>query len=151
MRLRSLPVWWMTATVFLTLLWTVQLAGQAKTTKKKVETTAIKTQANPTSGVELFKSYCASCHGMQAKGDGPVAESLRMRPSNLTELSKRNQGTFPVYRVEQLLGGTDDLAPHGSKTMPVWGPVFRSINNDEGLGALRVRNLVSYLESIQRK
>ncbi len=145
MRVRSLPV------LALAAILAAPLAAQSKTAPKKVEVSPIKTQARPASGPELFKAYCASCHGLDAKGAGPAAEALRMRPTDLTLLSRKNNGKFPVYRVEHLLGGTDELASHGSKTMPVWGPVFRTMNRDEGLGALRVRNLVSFLETIQQK
>lgn len=128
----------------------LSVAAQSKT-PKRVETTAVKASANPASGVDLYQAHCASCHGADAKGGGPAAEALRMRPSDLTLLSRKNNGKFPVYRVEHLLGGSDELVPHGSRTMPVWGPVFRTMNRDEGMAAMRVRNLVTYLESIQQK
>jgi len=119
--------------------------------QKKVEPAAVKTQANPASGEELYKAYCASCHGVDAKGGGPAAEALRMRPADLTQLAARNGKKFPAFRVEQMLGGSDELRAHGSRQMPVWGPIFRQLSRDEGLAALRVRNLVGYLAKIQAK
>ena len=119
---------------------------------KKLETVPITKQADPASGPELYRAYCASCHGLDAKGGGPVAESMRMRPTDLTQLTRNNNGKFPAFRVQQLLGGSDEVpAAHGTRTMPVWGPVFRQMNRDEGLAALRVKNLTSYLESVQAK
>lgn len=143
--------WWVCPALLLQCAAWTPAAAQSVPAPKKLETAAVKTQASPASGPELYKAYCASCHGSDAKGGGPAAEALRMRPSDLTLLSRKNGGRFPVYRVQHLLGGADELVPHGSKTMPVWGPVFRTMNRDEGLSAMRIRNLVSYLESIQAK
>lgn len=73
-------------------------------------------------GESLYRSYCASCHGMDGKGSGPAADSFRMRPTDLTLLSQRNGGEFPAYKLGRLLGGADELPAHGSRRMPVWGP-----------------------------
>ena len=101
----------------------------------------------PISGALLYRSYCASCHGERAKGDGPAAQSLNMKPTDLTLLAKKNQGKFPVFQVERILGGDLELPVHGSRTMPVWGPAF----NQRAQSREKVRRLVDYLISIQEK
>jgi len=100
-------------------------------------------------GATLYRSHCASCHGLKARGDGPVAQALQMKPADLTELERKNNGKFPAYRVEKMLGGTDDLPVHGSKQMPVWGPAFSKTGGDGDNAAARVKNLVEYLRTIQ--
>ena len=75
------------------------------------------------SGGNLFGFYCASCHGREGKGDGPVASALTRRPADLTTIAKRNGGRFPANRVERFVTGNREPAPaHGSAEMPVWGP-----------------------------
>ena len=117
---------------------------------KKADMGPTTTQASPVSGAELYKSQCASCHGSDAKGNGPAAEALRMRPTDLTQLAARNGGRFPAHKLELLLGGSDNLPVHGSRTMPIWGPGFKGMNRDDGQAAVRIRELVRYLESIQK-
>jgi mono/diheme cytochrome c family protein len=97
--------------------------------------------SSPPNGASIYRSHCASCHGLDGKGDGPVADSLRMRPNDLTSLKQRNSGVFPTARVNRMLDGDDALPVHGSKRMPVWGP---------GLGAERARALLQHLESMQK-
>ena len=104
-----------------------------------------------TTGQTLYKSYCASCHGAEGGGDGPVAQSLVMRPTDLRKLTITNGGKFPVYRVVKMLGGADEIAAHGGKQMPVWGPAFREKSPKDEKLAERVRQLVGFLESIQDK
>lgn len=103
------------------------------------------------SGPALYKAHCASCHGADGRGDGPAAQEMVLRPSDLRKLALKNHGKFPVYRVVKMLGGADGIAAHGGKQMPVWGPAFReTLPKDEQL-AERVKNLVVFLESIQEK
>src|SRR5579864_9334747 len=107
---------------------------------------------SPSSGKDMFQSYCAVCHGKDAKGDGPAASALKVPPPNLTELSKKNGGKFPSAHVAAVIRGQADLAAHGSKDMPVWGPLFSSISQGhEGQVQQRIANLVSYIESLQQK
>jgi len=108
--------------------------------------------STPTSGRQMFQSYCASCHGREGKGDGPAASALKSPPGDLTELAKRNNGNFPVDRVNAVLNGRAELAAHGSEEMPVWGPVFLKLSNERtSLVQMRIGNLVTYLQSIQTK
>jgi mono/diheme cytochrome c family protein len=103
-------------------------------------------------GQDLFSFYCATCHGSDARGNGPVAAALKTPPPDLTRLASRNGGSFPRGRVVQFIagGGTTLRGAHGSNEMPVWGPIFRALDpSDERLVLIRIDNIVQYLESIQ--
>jgi mono/diheme cytochrome c family protein len=105
-----------------------------------------------TSGKEMFKSYCASCHGPSAKGDGPAAAALKSPPSDLTLLTKSNSGKFPSERVMSILRGQATVTAHGNRDMPVWGPVFWHISQGhESEVQQRIVNLTRYIESLQAK
>lgn len=117
---------------------------------KTVVITAGKT--SPTSGKQMFASYCASCHGVNAKGNGPMAASLKTQPADLTLLSKGNKGAFPATHVVAVLRFGSPVQSHGSIDMPVWGPVLGNMNEVTPMERqLRISNLSSYLESIQAK
>lgn len=101
-------------------------------------------------GPDVFGFYCASCHGRDAKGHGPVAAALHRQPSDLTMIAKDSGGTFPKTRVEALVThGTLGPDAHGPTEMPVWGPVFAGLDPSPGRSKTRIANLVAYLESIQ--
>jgi mono/diheme cytochrome c family protein len=102
-------------------------------------------------GDDLYRYYCASCHGTDARGKGPAAPSLRQSPPDLTQIARRNGGTFPRQRVERIIAGINTPSAHGSRQMPVWGPVFGEVEWDQNLGQVRLNNLAKYLESIQQK
>jgi len=104
-------------------------------------------------GRDLFEFYCATCHGGDGKGKGPVTPVLKIPPPDLTELAQRNGGSFPSQRVETFITyGGDVLTPsHGSSDMPVWGPIFRGLDPSDTRVKVRIANLVKYIESIQRK
>lgn len=107
---------------------------------------------SPASGSEMFKAYCASCHGTDGKGNGPAAVALKVPPTDLSSLSKTNGGKFPSAKVAATLRGEADIAAHGSKEMPVWGKVFWSMSHGhEGEVQQRVSNLTKYIESLQAK
>lgn len=111
-------------------------------------------QSTPaTDGKLMFRSYCASCHGQDAKGEGPAAAALKTPPPDLTRLTARNKGTFPSLHVANVIEGDQNTpAAHGSKDMPVWGGLFRSIGNRSSAESqLRVHNLVDYLKTLQVK
>jgi mono/diheme cytochrome c family protein len=99
-------------------------------------------------GAENFKAYCAVCHGEKARGDGPAAKALKTPPADLTLLAKKNGGTFSQTDVEATIRGTKATSSHGTREMPMWGPVFRSMDGDDTV-TLRVHNLVQYLRSLQ--
>lgn len=100
-------------------------------------------------GRSLYLAYCATCHGESAKGDGPMAPALRTPPADLTQISARNGGRFPSKNIEKVISGDLDLTAHGTREMPLWGPVFSQVAWDQDLGRVRIANLVKYLESIQ--
>jgi mono/diheme cytochrome c family protein len=100
-------------------------------------------------GPDLFRAYCASCHGINAKGTGPAAPALKVRVPDLTLLSSRNLGRFPAAHVREVIVGEQVVAAHGSREMPIWGPIFHQVEGDEDWGNVRLENLVKYLASIQ--
>jgi mono/diheme cytochrome c family protein len=102
-------------------------------------------------GADLYRAYCASCHGKDGKGNGPVAPALKATVPDLTAIAKNNGGKFPVERVRRIIAGEGMIASHGSREMPVWGPIFSQVEADVDRGPVRVENLVKYLESIQAK
>ena len=104
----------------------------------------------PGSGSEMFSSYCAPCHGPSGKGNGPAAAALKKQPADLTQLGKKNGGTFPDARVSNFIKGDDVVASHGSRDMPVWGKVFRALRDDKE-AAIRIHNLTEYVKSLQQK
>ena len=89
---------------------------------------------------------------MDAKGGGPMTPSLKVMPTDLTKISARNGGMFPMARVERIISGEEQPATgHGSSAMPVWGPIFSQVTTDVDLGRVRINNLARYLNSIQQK
>ena len=106
---------------------------------------------DPTSGVQMYRSYCAVCHGVDGTGNGPAAPALKRVPSDLTQLAKKNGGQFPDFRVSNIITGDAAVTAHGSREMPMWGDVFRTLQRDDMVVKLRVHNLVDYLASIQQK
>ncbi len=106
----------------------------------------------PVDGAKVFQNYCASCHGLDGRGKGPVAGALRDEVPDLTTLARRNGGEFPAERVRETIAGEGKSIPaHGPKEMPIWGPTFHEIEFDQDLGNVRLENVTRYLESIQRK
>jgi len=102
-------------------------------------------------GADIFQNYCAPCHGLGGKGNGPVAPALKYSVPDLTQISKRAGGTFSRDRVRNIIEGTETLSGHGSREMPIWGPVFHQIDADQDLGAVRTDNVTKYIESIQQR
>ena len=105
----------------------------------------------PLDGAKIFRNYCATCHGVNGNGDGPVVPALKTKPPDLATIAQRNGGKFPTARVQGVISGNDVVAAHGSREMPIWGPVFHEIGNDQDLGYVRLQNITDYLKSIQRK
>jgi mono/diheme cytochrome c family protein len=102
----------------------------------------------PTEGRKLFIKYCASCHGEDAKGYGPVSGQLKTLPADLTRIPLEN-GKFPAYKIEETITGEHMTTAHGTREMPVWGSIIR--RKGEGMLRLELYNLTKYLESIQQK
>lgn len=104
-----------------------------------------------TVGQEMFRTYCASCHGLDGKGSGPAVSALKNKPPDLTQLSKRNGGKFPSAMVASVIQGDQFITAHGSREMPIWGEAFRNVNRDQALTKLKVHNLTLYIESMQQR
>lgn len=105
----------------------------------------------PTSlkGSDLYHEYCASCHGLDGRGNGPVASALNTRPSDLTRIAERNGGIFPLERVKKIIAGDQIVSAHGPREMPVWGPIFHQVEKDRDYGHVRLQNLAEYLRTLQ--
>lgn len=107
---------------------------------------------SPASGSEMYLAYCASCHGIKGVGEGPVAMHLKAPVPDLTTLSKQNKGVFPRVQVSKVIQGEVSHKTHGLQAMPVWGPVFLSLDrSQEPVVRIRVSNLADYIESLQAK
>lgn len=118
---------------------------------KEIKNVPIST-SDASSGAAMYKTYCAVCHGTAGKGDGPAASVLKVAPGDLTRLSRNNGGKFPELRVYGILEGTVSLPSHGSREMPMWGDLFKSLQrSDTSNVQLRLRNLTEYVRSIQTK
>lgn len=104
-------------------------------------------------GQELYSTLCATCHGTEADGEGPLAYLLRVETPDLRSLSARHGGEFPRASVRSKIDGTDEVGAHGTRVMPVWGRVLRrdSDGTPESEEAVdrQIDNLVAYLASIQ--
>ena len=103
-------------------------------------------------GKQMYKDYCAACHGSDGKGRGPLAPSLTKQPPNLTTLAKRHGGNFPEGYVTSVLRFGPGFSAHGSSEMPVWGPIFQYLENyNEAAVRQRIKNLCEFLKSIQER
>ena len=104
-------------------------------------------------GRDLFEFYCASCHGRDGRGSGPAASALKTPPADLTRIATRHGNTFPTPLIESLVAAGDPSSTpaHGSREMPVWGPIFRALDPTDKLTTVRISNIVGYLKSIQVK
>jgi mono/diheme cytochrome c family protein len=119
---------------------TVGLQAQRASDAKSVE-----------DGRELFRTYCASCHGVTGRGDGPAAEELRRRPADLTQFATKNGGVFNAALLHRVIDGRTVKA-HGTMEMPVWGDAFKWRHGlpEEAIKA-RIEAIVRYVESMQER
>ena len=101
-------------------------------------------------GQKLYMQYCASCHGADGKGGGPVAPSLKTFIPDLTMIEKR-EGKFDQNKVQQIISGEIGFTAHGQKDMPVWGYIFRQKAGGQPVATANVFAMASYLKSIQQK
>lgn len=114
-------------------------------------------EAKAAYGRTVYRVYCASCHGADAKGDGKLAEYLTIKPSDLTRISARHDGEFPTERMTKIVDGRESVAGHSSTEMPVWGDAFQkadALENEppevrEREVERKIGSLVAYLKSIQ--
>ena len=120
-------------------------------------------------GKAEFESSCASCHGADARGKGPVSDQLKIPPPDLTTLAKNNNGVFPTNAVYETIYGLKTIPAHGTREMPIWGerfnpiiklphivdPSYDVLDPSRGLREVVVRTriltVVDYLNRIQQK
>ena len=112
-------------------------------------------------GQTNFRMSCASCHGVDGKGNGPVSGQLRVPPSDLTVLAKKNNGVFPVSRVYESIDGRQAVMAHGTRDMPIWGFQYSLEQRVQGHPAttidpdaivrMRILSIIDYLSRIQQK
>lgn len=106
-----------------------------------------------------YRGHCASCHGLDGGGGGPVATFLITNPSDLTLLAQKNGGVFPQGDLRRIIDGRLEVLIHGTRAMPIWGNAFRFEEGRAPLAALdnqerdinrRIDDLVSYLATLQK-
>jgi hypothetical protein len=119
-------------------------------------------------GKTEYQSSCAACHGIDAKGNGPVSKELKTRPTDLTVLAKKNNGVFPLNTVYEIIDGRNSMiSSHGTREMPIWGYRFTPpqafrlkkaddyiyLPSDSPEAAIHIRILavIDYLNRIQAK
>ncbi len=129
------------------LTFTFVAIGVAQTTVKQIPAN----QTSAVSGKEMFKEYCAVCHGDDGKSGGPAAVALKKKPADLTQLASHNNGKFPAERVSIYISGADSVAAHGNRDMPIWGEVFKGMAANQDIAKIRVANLTDYVRSLQAK
>lgn len=106
-------------------------------------------------GANLYRGYCASCHGVSGKGDGPVSGALSMDMPDLRTIAARNGGAFPQTMIDSIIEGRGRSVAHGAAGMPVWGRAFFAAESAMGetepekFAAARIKALSDYLEFIQ--
>ena len=111
---------------------------------------------DPAAGLQTYMDHCATCHGVEAKGGGPMAPSLLLQPPDLTTLSARNEGVLPIVRIVTRIDGRDPLVAHGSP-MPVYGDFFEgfdvAVKAETGqpiMTSQPVVDLLAFIASVQR-
>jgi mono/diheme cytochrome c family protein len=114
-------------------------------------------------GKQEYESKCAICHGQSGKGDGGMIDVLNRTPTDLTVLSKKNGGVFPVDRIYSVIDGREAVKGHGSREMPVWGSSYSMEGARAGemyfdapytmdmYTRARILSLIDYLNRIQVK
>lgn len=105
------------------------------------------------SGISLFRTYCSTCHGREAKGDGPMADQLRYHPPDLTLLAQRNDGKYPAEDVFHMIDGRKAVKGHGGPDMPIWGDAFKNAREgfDEQSVKDKIQAIVDYLAGVQSR
>ncbi len=141
---------------FLSCAFLFSLAGATTTIQAQTQSQDRKSAhlagSNPVSGLQLYKRYCAVCHGNDLKGNGPVSPEFKNPPADLTTLAQRHEGKFPDEYVQDVLRNGVKKPAHGDTEMPIWGPLFASIpGTDSALVSIRIVNLTNYIKSMQAK
>ena len=113
------------------------------------------TPTSAASGKQMYRNYCAVCHGLDGRGGGPAASALKSPPPDLSQLASNNGGKFPATHVYSVLQFGMETTAHGTKDMPIWGPALRSLANGSPVPEMqehqRLANLTTYLKSLQQQ
>jgi mono/diheme cytochrome c family protein len=127
--------------------------GQAPKPPTLAPAAPVPSPVDGVAGSYAFRTHCASCHGPDGKGEGPMAANLRFQPPDLTLIAKRSGGSFPAERVRRIVDGRDPLKGHGGSDMPIWGDAFKDADTgyDEAQAKARVQSVVDYLKKIQAR
>ncbi len=111
------------------------------------------------SGGDEYRQFCAQCHGVSGKGDGPLASELKKPATDLTQLSKQNGGQFPYQMVYDTISGKNLVKSHGTREMPIWVLQFSQRRNTFGMGTLHrsqyqidqeIKRITDYIKSVQQ-
>jgi len=138
--------------ILLTALAATLAAGMGYADQSTAKVTIPVNKTVPNSGKQMFASYCATCHGADARGNGPVASRLKTPPPDLTVLARNNHGKFPDTHIVSVLQYGSEWPTHGTVEMPVWGPILGKMNQTNPQERLlRISNLSRYLETLQVK
>ena len=145
----EMPIWGSTFRAFET---DTRVRERIRNLVRHLETLQQPSSAGNDPGAVLFRAHCASCHGMDGRGKGPVAAQFRHEPPDLTRFSFRNGGVFPGEKLARIIDGRD-VASHGDRDMPVWGDIFRRTQPGDGPEAVadRIATILRYLEAIQQR
>lgn len=131
-------------------LFSIVALGLAQQSNPKIKPIPIQS-TSPTSGPQMFTTYCAVCHGPTGTGNGPAANGLKTLPADLTTLKQKNGGTFPANKVDSALKFGVANPAHGSAEMPIWGDLMQSLNpGDNDKVRIRIYNLTEYIRQIQK-
>lgn len=123
-----------------------------QSTARKVVIPVSRTSA--ANGKQMYVNYCAPCHGVDGRGQGPVAAALKKQPANLALLAKNNGGKFPSTHIMSVLEFGADNPSHGTAEMPVWGPMLGKMDTtsaESNVRVLRISNLSQYVQTLQAK
>jgi mono/diheme cytochrome c family protein len=125
--------------------WASRATAQEPTAPKPPAAVAV------VSGAYAFRTYCASCHGTDGRGEGPLTDSLRFHPPDLTLIAKRHGGEFPTEKVVRIVDGRNPVKGHGGPDMPIWGDAFRNAETgyDDATARAKIRGVVDYLKTLQ--
>jgi mono/diheme cytochrome c family protein len=141
---RDVVRWAMVALLLVPIVYSVAASGEPVVDRSQLPPTYIPP------GDQMFRQFCATCHGADGKGHGPLSYSLKTPPADLTTLAKRHGGKFPYSYVSDVLLFGTKVPPHGSQEMPTWGPLFRYLDKpSEAAVRQRIKNISNYLATLQ--
>jgi mono/diheme cytochrome c family protein len=138
------------AGIFLGVFLVGQGTGNSQTKDYHLKTVSI-SQSPVDSGKIMYKQYCAVCHGLDGKGNGPAVQFLKAPPPDLTTMARRYNAESITPDVASVLRFGTGSAAHGTLDMPMWGPLFKSLDGNDQVGKLRMYNLAKYVQSMQKK